>query len=202
MPTDQAEVDLDIQFEVPDDLFSLAVECDDAEAAAAHAAFLDEHLPADAPAEVRPQALAQLAAIRRELIDGQVRYLGLASADIDGHWVLCLFGVSVATFWIRDVVHPGNLLAAVLGHQLEPEQALIEEFDTPHGPAVGVRRAEVLTVPQTDPPRQVDTGAAQVVVMFPVLDVVGVVSGFCLDLDDIDLTAAVVGQIAHTLVIT
>ena len=39
-------------------------------------------------------------------------------------------------------------------------------------------------------------------VAFPELDLVGVVSGYCLDLQDIDLTAAVVGAIAQTLNIT
>lgn len=42
----------------------------------------------------------------------------------------------------------------------------------------------------------------QALVVFPPLGVVGVVSGYCLDLRDVDLTAAIVGAIAHTLRVT
>lgn len=146
--------------------------------------------------------LAQLDTARRDLIEGQVRYLGVASAELDGRWVMCLFAVSVVAFAPPPQFHPGNLLAGVLGHQYSQDNAVVEEFDTRYGPAVGVRRAEVLTVPGSDPEQQIDTGAVQAMVVFPELDVVGVVSGFCLDVCDMDLTAAIVGAIAHTLSIT
>ncbi len=108
----------------------------------------------------------------------------------------------VVAFASPPQFHPGNLLAGVLGHRYSPDDAVVEEFDTRFGPAVGVRRAEVLTVPASEPAQRIDTGAAQALVLFPQLDVVGVVSGYCLDLRDLDLTAAVVGAIVHTLNIT
>lgn len=89
----------------------------------------------------------------------------------------------------------------MLGHRYGQDEALVEEFDTRFGPAVGVRRCEPLTIPGSEPQR-IDTGAAQALVVFPDLAVVGVVSGYCLDLHDLDLTAAIVGAIAHTLTIT
>lgn len=196
--------EFEIEFEVPDDLLSLAVELDEEAAAAAHAAFLDERLTDTAPAELRQQALAQLAAARQDLINGQVRYFGLASAELDGRWVMCLFGVSVVAFAVPEQFHPANLLAGVLRHQDLEDGALIEEFETPYGPAVGVRRADVLTVPASGSgwPQRIDTGAAQALVAFGELELVGVVSGYCLNLEDIDLTTAIVGVIAHTLNIT
>ncbi len=187
---------------MPDDLLSLGVELDDAEAACAHVAFVDARLAEGAPTELRQQALAQLDAVRRELIDGQVRYLGVASAQFEGRWVMCLFAVSVAGFAAPEPFDPANLLAGVLGHRYGQDEAVVEEFDTPFGPAVGVRRCEPLTIPGAVQLQRIDTGAAQALVVFSQLEVVGVVSGYCLDLQDVDLTAALVGAIAHTLTIT
>lgn len=156
-----------------------------------------------APAELRQQALSQLETARRDLIDGDVRYLGVASAELDGRCVMCLFAVGVVAFGPPpEEFHPSNLLAGVLGHRYSQDEALVEEFDTPYGPAVGVRRCEALTIPGSQPPQRIDTGAAQALVLFPDLAVAGVVSGYCLDLQDLDLTAAMLGAVAHTLVIT
>lgn len=192
----------EIEFQVPDDLFSLGVELGDAEAAAVHAEFLDARLTDDAPGELREQALAQLDAARRDLIEQRVRYLALASGEVDDHWSVCLFGVSLTELASAPEFDPGSMLAGVLGHRYSENEALVEQFDTEFGPAVGVRRTDLLAVPNTDPPEYIDTGAAEVMVLFPELGVVGVVSGYCLDVQDIDLTAVLVGGIAHTLNIT
>src|SRR6266851_6200470 len=64
-----------LRAEVPDDLFSLAVEDDDEAAGIAHAAFVDRWLPEDAPPGTRERMLAQLAVARRALAEGGVSYL-------------------------------------------------------------------------------------------------------------------------------
>lgn len=152
---------------------------------------------------MREQALAQLDTIRRELIERRVRYLALASGEVDDHRAVCLLGVSVVEFVAPPPEFgPSNILASLLRYRYPEDEALVEEFATDHGPAVGVRRLDVLTVPQTDPAQEIDTGVAEAMVLFADLGVVGLVSGYSLDVEDIALTAALVGAIAHTLNIT
>lgn len=194
----------EVDFEVPGDLLTVGVELGDEQAAAGHAAFIDERLAGTAaPPEVREQALAQLGEVRAKLIDDRVRYLGLASGPLDDQWVFCLFGITVAGLARSDTFDSSHVLAAALRHHYGEDSCLVEEFETDHGPAVGLRRLDALTVPagahESGAQQRIDTGVAQAIVIFPELEVAGVVSGYCLDPDHIDLATVLVARIAHSL---
>ncbi len=194
-----------LRAEVPDDLFSLAVEDDDEAAGIAHAAFVDRWLPEDAPPGTRERMLAQLAVARRALAEGGVSYLGLATAELGGRGVLLLLGIAVTAFDPPDRVAPGSLLAAMLRARYPAGTALVEEFETPHGPAVGMRRTDVLDVPAPGPgagPLRLDTGVSQGMVVFPDADALGVVTGFCFNPADIDLATILVAAVACRMKIT
>ncbi|MCW2893762.1 MAG: hypothetical protein JWO75_3251 [Actinomycetia bacterium] len=77
--------------------------------------------------------------------------------------------------------------------------ALIEEFTTPGGNrAVSVRR----TVTQRVNGRDVTTGQAQALVVYPGPGALGVVSGVALDPDDLDRAAVLVTEIAAGMTVT
>ena len=77
--------------------------------------------------------------------------------------------------------------------------ALIEEFTTPGGNrAVSVRR----TVTQRVNGRDVTTGQAQALVVYPGPGALGIVSGVALDPDDLDRAAVLVTEIAAGMTVT
>jgi hypothetical protein len=75
----------------------------------------------------------------------------------------------------------------------------VEEFTTPEGNrAVAIRR----TVTQRLDGRDVTTGQAQALVVYPGPGALGVVSGVALDPADLDRTAVVVTEIAAGMTVT
>jgi hypothetical protein len=83
-------------------------------------------------------------------------------------------------------IDPVPGLAAKMREQY-PE-ADVEEFETPAGSAVGLRRLELM--PGLPEGREVAAGVAQAVVPFPDADLLGTVTGYSYAARDID-TAAV-----------
>src|ERR1700722_12336569 len=92
---------------VPDGIFTLAIEADDAAAAAEHAAFADRCRPlllravggdAEEAAWLRSELIGQLHAMRRTAAASGLGYLGALAGDRDGHPVLILLGIAATPF--------------------------------------------------------------------------------------------------------
>jgi hypothetical protein len=113
-----------------------------------------------------------------------------------------LLGIAAAPLEPPEGIDTASLLAAMLRHSYPEASALIEEFQTDHSQAVGVRRCDELTLPFPGPdgqPARIDTGISQAMVIFPEARLLGVVTGFCFDPDDIDLTTVFTAAIAHRM---
>jgi hypothetical protein len=194
-----------LRAEVPDAAFSLAVEADDATARAEHEAFADQLLPSEVPGHLRDQVLTQLQAARQLVASSGIGYLGVLTGEVDGQARMLLLGVAAAPLEPPEGIDTASLLAAMLRHSYPEASALVEEFETDHGQAVGVRRCDELTLPFPGPdgqPARIDTGISQAMVIFPEAKLLGVVTGFCFDPDDIDLTTVFTAAIAHRLTVT
>jgi hypothetical protein len=203
-----------LRAEVPGRIVSLAAGADDETAAAEHAEVARRWLPPDAPVRVRDEALAHLAAARELAARGGLGYLGVLTGQAGGRPRMVLLGIAATTFRPPAGVEPGGLLAALLRHQYPAPSALVEEFETPHGPAVGVRRCERITLPgrpglpgRPDHRQQaggagraIEAGISQALVIFPKAGLLGTVTGFCPDAADIDLAAVFTARIAHGLI--
>ena len=182
-----------LRAEVPDGTFTLAIEADDKTAAAEHAAFADRALPlliradpgAD-PERLRSSLIVQLSSLRRSVADSGIGYLG-AIAGQDGERVsLLLLSVAGTQATFPPGVDPVPGLAAKLRGQ-HPE-ADVEQFETPTGSAVGLRRLELM--PGLPEGQEVAAGVAQAIVPFPEAGLLGTVIGYSYAARDID-TAAV-----------
>ncbi len=200
-----------LRAEVPEGVFSLAVGADDQTAATEHAEVARDWLPAGAPRSLRDEAQARLGAARELAGRGGLGYLGVVTGQADGRARMVMVGIAATTFKPPPGVEPSGLLAALLRHQYPRPCAVVEEFETPHGPAVGVRRGDRLVPPdrpgQADGPGQaerpgraaIETGISQALVIFPEADLLGTVTGFCPDVADIDLATVFTARIAHSL---
>jgi hypothetical protein len=182
-----------LRADVPDGTFTLAIEADDETAAAEHAAFADRALPlltradpgAD-PERLRASLIGQLSSLRRAVADSGVGYLG-AIAGQDGERVsLVLLSVTGTQATFPPGTDPVPELAAKMREQY-PE-ADVEQFETPAGSAVGLRRLELM--PRPPEGHEVAAGVAQAVVPFPDAGLLGTVIGYSYTARDID-TAAV-----------
>ena len=193
--------------EVPDGIFSLAVEADEATARAEHAAFADRCMPLLAPAhgepaQIRSALLDQLWAGRQIVAVGGLGYLGALAGEADGRTPLILLGIASASFEVPNDIRPTSLLAALLRHQYPGAQ--VEEFPTAHGEGVGIRRSGELPLPGQVPgaePLRIDTGISQALVPFPEAGLLGTVTGFCFSPDDIDVAAVFTATIAHRMTV-
>jgi hypothetical protein len=179
---------------VPEDMFSLALEEDERDATATHAAFLDRVLP---DGNAREEALEQLAAARRMLKDGGASWLGLAAGPYAGRMAMMLASITVTPFDPPEGLAPAGVLASMLRAEYPADAALIEEFQAPGGPAVGIRRAGTLDLAD----RHLATGVAQALVVYPEPGALGIVSGICLHPDDLDPVAALVAAIAARMTV-
>ena len=196
-----------LRAEVPDGIFSLAVEAGEATARAEHAAFADRCMPLLAPAhgeagQIRRALLEQLWTGRQIVAAGGLGYLGAIAGELDGRTPLILLGIAVAPFGAPDGIRPTSLLAALLRHQYPGAQ--IEEFPTAHGEGVGIRRSGELPLPGRVPgaePLRIATGISQALVPFPEAGLLGTVTGFCFSPDDIDMATVFTATIAHHMTI-
>lgn len=154
------------------------------------------------PGEARDQALALLRAARQLLASSGIGYLCVLLGEVEGGARMLLLGVAAAPLEPPEGIDTASLLAAMLRHSYPEASALIEEFQTEHGQAVGVRRCDELALPfpgSDGQPVRIDTGISQAMVIFPEARLLGVVTGFCFDPGDIDLTTVFTAAIAHRM---
>jgi hypothetical protein len=196
-----------LRADVPDGIFSLAVEADEATARAEHAAFADRCMPLLAtgpgePSQIRRALLEQLWAARQIVAAGGLGYLGALAGELNGRTRLLLLGIAAAPFELPDGIRPTSLLAALLRRHYPG--ADIEEFPTARGEGIGVRRCGELPLAGRVPsggPLRIDTGISQALVPFPEAGLLGTVTGFCFTPDDIDLATVFTATIAHRMTI-
>jgi hypothetical protein len=194
---------------VPEGIFTLAIEADDAAAAAEHAAFADRCQPlllhavsgdAEEAAWLRDELIGQLDAMRRTAATSGLGYLGALAGDHDGRPVLILLGIAATPFAFPASIDPASLLAAMLRGQYPG--AAVEEFETMHGTGVGIRRCEESALPApAGPPLTIAAGISQALVPFPEAGLLGTVTGFCYSPADIDVATVFTATIAHHLTV-
>jgi len=190
-----------LRADVPDGIFTLGVEADDAGAAAEHAAFADQCLPAllalpdNEGADrggLRAAVVAQLAGLRRTVRDQGIGYLGAFAGRVEDRLTLVLLAVASSTVEFPPQIDPASVLA-VMAREECPE-ADVEEFDTPAGRAVGLRRVEPLRgLPEG---QQRIAGVAQALVPFPQAGLLGAVVGYTYTGQDVDVAAAITAVMA------
>jgi hypothetical protein len=131
--------------------------------------------------------------------DGEwAAWLGLTSTLADGRNGVVLVSITVTALGTPQGAAGESLVARVRARHPEGT-AHIEEFTTPDGNrAVGVRR----TVTQRVDGRDVTTGQAQALVVYPGPGALGVVSGVALDPDDLDRASVLVTEIAAGMMVT
>jgi hypothetical protein len=192
-----------LRAQVPDGIFTLAVEADDETASEEHEAFADRCLPVltaasggtGDPTRLREEITSQLATLRRAVADSGLGYLGAVAGENEGRPALILLGVAGAAQSFPDGVDPASLLADTLRHRYPG--AAVEEFDTADGTGVGIRRCDQLALPGAD----IDTGISQALVPFPCAGLLGSVTGFCFNAEDIDLATVFTATIAHHMTV-
>lgn len=195
-----------LRAEVPEGIFTLALEADDATAAIEHAAFADRCQPLLARAAgndpeeaewLRDELTGQLGALRRAMAASGLGYLGALAGGHGGRPVLILLGIAATPQEFPDAIDPASLLAAMLRRQYPG--AAVEEFPTAGGAAAGVRRCEAISLS----PGQLtaDAGISQALVPFPEAGLLGTVTGFCFTAADIDVVTVFTATIAHTMTV-
>ena len=187
------ETGFDVEFGVPDDLFSISIARDDDEAGDQLLHFVDKRVGPDATSATKADVLAQLLAARAALAYDSVVWSGVMSAPIDGKWVLAHFGVSVRT------AQRGESLATLQAdiERRYRDDAIVEPFPTRHCTAIGVRRVGTLVAGEDE----VTTAVAQVLCFFNEVKGLATVTGIALSLDDLDVTTLIVGAIADSVVL-
>ncbi len=192
-----------LRFNVPEGTFTLAVEADETTAQADHAAFAERCLPLLSTggdrdgARLRREIITQLGALRQAVGGSGLRYLGALTGVHDDRPVLVLVGIAAAPLPMPDGVSPASLLAALLRHRYPA--ALVEEFSTTQGEAVGMRRYDELSFSTGMPgeePVSISSGISQVLAPFPEAGLLATVTGLCYPPDDIDLATVFTATIA------
>ncbi len=195
-----------LRAEVPDGIFTLAVEADEATARAQHASFTDRCMPLLAPhlpepARTRQELLQQLWAARQLLAASGLGYLGVLAGELSGRPRLILLGIAAAPLTVPDGINPANMLAVMLRH--EYPAAVVEEFPAAQGEGVGIRRRDNLPPPTgiSTAVSTIDTGVSQALVPFPQAGLLGTVTGFCFSPDDIDVATIFTATIGYGLTV-
>jgi hypothetical protein len=190
-----------LQADVPDGIFSLAVEADDEAAAAEHASFADRCMPlllrasGDVPQDaerLRADLITQLSAMRQAVKATGMSYLGAVAGPHQDRTALIVLGVGAMPMEFPAAVDPASLLAALARHRYPG--AAVEEFETLSGTGVGIRRCESQPGPfgETDE----NAGVAEALVPFPEAGLLGAVTGYSYTTAGIDLAAAFAAVIA------
>jgi len=191
---------------VPEGIFTLSIEDDDAATASSHAAFADRCLPllmravsddAEEAAWLRAELISQLGALRQEISASGLGYLGALAGEHDGRPVLVLLGIAATPQAFPDGIDPASLLAAMLRRRY-PGSA-IEEFATADRVGVGIRRCEAIRYPSARESGlpEVEAGISQALVPFPEAALLGTVTGICLAPQDIDTATVFTATVAH-----
>ena len=128
--------------------------------------------------------------------DGEwAAWLGVTCRQADGRSALVLVSITVTAY----TPPPGASGAEALAARLRANGADVEEFVTSGGsPAVGTRRV----VTRRTGGRDVTTGQAQALVVYPGPRALGVVSGVCPDPGDLEQAAALVTAVAAGMTVT
>lgn len=196
---------------VPEEIFTLALELDDSQAAAEHAAFADRCQPLllrvadDDPARadrMRADVIGQLGALRQTVAASGLGYLGALAGEHDRRPALIVLGIAATPMGFPDGIDPASLLAALLRSRYPG--AAVEEFPTARGAGAGVRRCEEITLPPAAPGGRVltvTTGISQALVPFPDAGLLGAVTGFCFTPAGIDLATVFTATIAHHMTV-
>ncbi len=192
-PVTSSDTGFDVEFGVPDDLFSIAIAPDDTTATSQLLHFVDQRVGPDATTDDKTATLTQLLAARAALQFDSVVWTGVMSAPVDGKWVLAHFGVSVRP---RTDGETTRTITADVERRYR-DDSVVEPFPTRHCEAVGVRRIGTLLAGDD----VVTTAVAQVVCLFSELGGTATVTGIALSLDDLDVTTLIVGAIADTVVL-
>jgi hypothetical protein len=158
---------------------------------------------------VTPHPFRMLATVPEDMLclpaDGEwAAWLGVSSGTESGRSAVVLVSITVTAFAPRPEAATGEALAAILKDRLAEgddggDDALVKEFTTADGaPGAGVRRV----VTQRLNGRDVTTGQAQALVLYPGPGALGVVSGICLHPSDLDRAAELVTEIAAGMTVT
>jgi hypothetical protein len=200
-----------LRAEVPEGIFTLAVEADDLAAMAEHAAFADRSQPlllraagGDlAQAErLRGELLSQLGMLRRSVAASGLGYLGVLAGEQDGRPALILLGIAAAPLAFPDGIDPASLLEVMFRERYPG--AAVEEFPTARGVGIGVRRCEEAHLPSPAPDGQnltIAAGISLAAVPFPEAGLVGTVTGFCFTPVHIDVATVFTATIAHYMTV-
>lgn len=151
-----------LRAEVPEAGFTSTAGADEVTAEAEDAELIARCVPPAAWDQVREAMLAQLRAARQVLAGSGIGYLGVLAGDVDGRPRMLVLGVAAATWEPPEGIDAASVLAAMLRHSYPQASALVEEFPTDHGLAVGVRRCGEVTLPfpgPDGPPARIDTGS-------------------------------------------
>jgi hypothetical protein len=112
-----------LRTQVPDGIFTLAVEADDATAAIEHAAFADHCQPillravGDDPDEaewLRAELIGQLSTLRQTVAASGLGYLGALAGEQHGRPALILLGIAATPLVFPEGIDPASLVAAML----------------------------------------------------------------------------------------
>jgi hypothetical protein len=195
---------------VPEGIFTLSIEDDEAAAASVHAAFADRCLPllmaavrgdAEEARWLRAELIGRLGALRQETSASGLGYLGALAGEHDGRPVLVLLGIAATPQVFPGSIDPASLLAAMLRRR-HPGSA-VEEFATADRVGVGIRRCETIRYPSAGESRlpRMEAGISQALVPFPEAGLLGTVTGFCLTPQDIDTATVFTATIAHHMTV-
>ena len=198
-----------LRTQVPEGIFTLAVEAYDVAAAAEHAAFADRCRPlllhavggdTEEAAWLRTELIGQLDAMRNSAAADGLGYLGALAGNRDGRPVLILLGIAAAPFVFPAGIDPASLLAAM--QRAQYPGAAVEEFATARGTGVGIRRSEETALPA--PAGQSAAIAARDIAgsgSVPGSGLLGTVTGFCYSPADIDVATVFTATIAHHMTV-
>jgi hypothetical protein len=110
--------------------------------------------------------------------------------------------ITVLPFELPPEVAAGEVLAAMLRARDRGERAVVEEFSTRAGhPAIGIRRIR-RGAPRDYGGRAVNTGQAQVLIVYRELGALGVISGACRNPADLNATATLVAGLVARMTVT
>jgi hypothetical protein len=150
-------------------------------------------LKADVPDGVVPLAVGELAChspvLRDTVEDAGVAYLGVVAGARDDRAAVIVLAIAITVMEFPAGTDPASLVAATL--RREYPLAVIEEFATASGTGVGMQRRE----------RDRGSGAAvsQVLVPFAGAGLLGAVTGFCFDAEDVEMAMVLTAAIAHRM---
>jgi len=153
---------------------------------------------------VTPHPFRMMARVPDDMVslvaDGEwAAWSGLVCAAEGDRSAVVLVSIAVTPFCPAPGVVPAEVIKATLRARDPEGEAVIEDFSTADGlPAVRVRSA----VTQCVNGREVTTGQAQALVVYPGAGALGVVSGVCLNPADLDRAGVLVAGIAARMTVT